>query len=114
MKHEIAIKFPAKRRKKLIRITFKCLNAKCTTDQENGVGEGQQQLVQLENSCPHSSKNTTAACIPETVNDVNRQKHRLIEVWSGLQQTVVDKATGKLKMSLWACIHRKRHQFEDF
>jgi len=26
-------------------------------------------------------------------NDLNQQKHRLIQVWSGLEQTVVDKAT---------------------
>ena len=34
----------------------------------------------------------TAANIPEPVNDVLQMKQRLIAVWSGVQQTVVDEA----------------------
>jgi len=34
----------------------------------------------------------TAANIPEPVNDGLQMKQRLIAVWSGLQQTVVDEA----------------------
>jgi len=55
----------------------------------------------------------TAACIPETINDLSQQKHRLIKVWFGLQQTAVDKATDEVKRSLWAYSRMKGHQLED-
>jgi len=42
----------------------------------------------------------TAANIPEPVNDVLQMKQRLIAVWSGVQQTVVDEAIDEQKKFL--------------
>jgi len=42
----------------------------------------------------------TAANIPEPVNDGLQMKQRLIAVWSGVQQTVVDEAINKRFLGL--------------
>ena len=42
----------------------------------------------------------TAANIPEPVNDGLEMKQRLITVWSGVQQTVVDEAVDEQKKFL--------------
>jgi len=47
------------------------------------------------------------------VNDVDRLKQRLIEGWSGLWQTVVEKAIDEWKRSFWACSHENGYQFEN-
>jgi len=45
----------------------------------------------------------TAANIPEPVNDGLQMKQRLIAVWSGVQQTVVDEAIDEQKRSFHEC-----------
>ena len=98
---------------------------KTTTDQdENGIAERQEQLVQqrmsamlttlfsaskeLPKSTVHQSTQLkhlglcTVACMPEPVNDLDKLKQRLIEVLAGcMQQTVVAEATSELKRSFW-------------
>jgi len=46
------------------------------------------------------------------VKDVDQLKQRLIEVGSGLQQTIVDKATDKWIKRPRACVRVKGQQFE--
>jgi len=41
----------------------------------------------------------TAPNIPEPVNDVLQMKQRLLAVWSGVQQTVVNEAIDEQKRS---------------
>ena len=50
--------------------------------------------------------------VPETIRDVDQLKHRLVEVWSDVQQTVVDAAIGEWRKRLRACIHAKGYHFE--
>ena len=46
------------------------------------------------------------------VKDVDQLKQRLIEVWSGLQQTVVDEVIDEWRRRLRACVRVKGQQFE--
>jgi len=46
------------------------------------------------------------------VKDVDQLKQRLIKVWSGLQQTVVDEAIDEWRRRLRACVRVKGQQFE--
>ena len=46
------------------------------------------------------------------VKDVDQLKQRLIEVWSGLQQTVVNEAIDEWRRRLRACVRVKGQQFE--
>ena len=46
------------------------------------------------------------------VKDVDQLKQRLIEVWFGLQQTVVDEAIDEWRRRLRACVRVKGQQFE--
>jgi len=39
-------------------------------------------------------------------------KQGLIDVWSGLQQNIVDSAVSKLRKRLWACVHAQAQHFE--
>ena len=56
-------------------------------------------------------------CVQERVHqrpirDVDQLKQRLVEVWSDVQQTVVDAAIGEWRKRLRACVRAKRHHFE--
>ena len=56
-------------------------------------------------------------CVQERVyqkpiRDVDQLKQRLVEVWSDVQQTVVDAAIGEWAKRLRACIRAKGHHFE--
>ena len=44
--------------------------------------------------------------------DVDELKQRLVEVWSGLQQTVVDDAIDEWRRRLRACVRVKGQHFE--
>ena len=44
--------------------------------------------------------------------DVDELKQRLVEVWSGLRQTVVDDAIDEWRRRLRACVRVKGQQFE--
>ena len=89
------------------------MNEKCTTDQDNGMAEcPKEQPVQQRMSAMLMTLFTakekanytlqtmrlqhlrlyTASNIPELVNDGLQMKQRLIAVWSGLQQIVVDES----------------------
>ena len=46
------------------------------------------------------------------IHDVDQLKQRLVEVWSDVQQTVIDMAIGEWRKRLRTCIHAKRHHFE--
>jgi len=46
------------------------------------------------------------------VKDVDQLKQRLIEVWSGLQQTIVDEVIDEWRRRLRACVRVKGQQFE--
>jgi len=46
------------------------------------------------------------------VKDVDQLKQRLIEVWSDLQQTIVDEAIDEWRRRLRACVQVKGQQFE--
>jgi len=46
------------------------------------------------------------------VKDVDDLKQHFVEVWSGLQQTVVDDAINKWKRRLRACVRVKGQHFE--
>jgi len=93
---------------------------KITTGQdENGIAEHQEQLVQQRMSAMlttlfsarkelliHQTMQLkhlelyTVACIPEPVNDVDKLKQRLIDVLAGcIQQSIVAEATSELKRS---------------
>ena len=44
--------------------------------------------------------------------DVDQLKQCLVEVWSDVQQTVVNAAIGEWRKRLWVCIRVKGHHFE--
>jgi inhibitor of nuclear factor kappa-B kinase subunit alpha len=46
------------------------------------------------------------------VNNLNELKQRLIDVWRGLQQTVIDTAVNEWRKRLRACVHAQGRQFE--
>ena len=46
------------------------------------------------------------------VKDVDELKQRLVEVWSGLRQTVVDNAIDEWRRRLRACVRVKGQHFE--
>ena len=46
------------------------------------------------------------------VKDVNELRERLVEVWAGLQQNVIDDATDQWRRRLRACIRARGGQFE--
>ena len=46
------------------------------------------------------------------IRDVDQLKQRLVEVWSHVQQTVVDAAIGEWRKRLRACVRAKGHHFE--
>ena len=57
------------------------------------------------------------SCVQERVyqkpiSDVDQLKQRLVEVWSDVQQTVVDAAIGEWRKRLRACVRAKGHRFE--
>ena len=56
-------------------------------------------------------------CVQERVyqkliRDVDQRKQRLVEVWSDVQQTVVDAAIGEWRKRLRACVCANGHHFE--
>ena len=56
-------------------------------------------------------------CVQERVYqkpicDVDQLKQRLVEVWSDVQQTVVDAAIGEWRKRLRACVRAKGHHFQ--
>ena len=56
-------------------------------------------------------------CVQERVykkpiRGLNQLKQRLVEVWSDVQQTVVDAAIGERRKRLRACFRAKGHHFE--
>ena len=56
-------------------------------------------------------------CVQERVyqkpiRDVDQLKQRLVEVWSDVQQTVVDATIGEWRKILMACVRTKGHHFE--
>jgi len=48
----------------------------------------------------------------KTGKDVDELKQRLVEVWSGLRQTVVDDAIDEWRRHLRACVRVKGQHFE--
>ena len=46
------------------------------------------------------------------MRDVDQLKQRLVEVWSEVQQTVVDAAIGEWRKKSMACVRAKGHHFE--
>ena len=46
------------------------------------------------------------------IRDMDQLQQCLTEVWSYVQQTVVDVAIGEWRKRLGACAHAKRHHFE--
>jgi len=96
------------------------MNEKCTTDQDNGVAQRHREqpvarttanvgnvngLILSRKRANHTLQRMrqqylrlyTAANIPELVNDGLQMKQRLIAVWSGVQQAVVDVAIDEQK-----------------
>ena len=56
-------------------------------------------------------------CVQERVyqkpiRDVDQLTQRLVEVWSDVQQTVVDATIGEWRKRLRACVREKGHHFE--
>jgi len=47
-----------------------------------------------------------------TGKDVDELKQRLVEIWSGLRQTVVDDAIDKRRKRLRACVRVKGQHFK--
>ena len=47
------------------------------------------------------------------IRDVDQLKQHLVEVWSDVQQTVVDAAIGEWRKKLRACVRAKGHHFEN-
>ena len=57
------------------------------------------------------------SCVQERVyqkpiHDVDQLKQHLVEVWSDVQQTVIDAAIGEWRKRLRACVRVKGHHFE--
>ena len=48
----------------------------------------------------------------KTIRDVGQLKQRLVEVWSDVQEKVVDAAIGEWSKRLRACVRAKGHHFE--
>ena len=46
------------------------------------------------------------------IHGVDQLQQRLVEVWSDVQQTVIDAATGEWRNRLRACVCAKGHHFE--
>ena len=46
------------------------------------------------------------------IRDVDQLKQHLVEVWSDVQQTVIDAAIGEWRKRLRACVRAKGHHFE--
>ena len=46
------------------------------------------------------------------IREVDQLKQRLVEVWSDVQQTVVDAAIGEWRERLRPCVRAKGHHFE--
>jgi len=46
------------------------------------------------------------------VKDVNELRERLVEVWAGLQQNVIDNAIDQWRRRLRACVRAREGQFE--
>ena len=46
------------------------------------------------------------------VKDVNELRERLVEVWAGLQQNVIDDAIDQWRRRLRACVRARRGHFE--
>ena len=52
--------------------------------------------------------------LPEKVKDVNESRERLVEVWAGLQQDVIDDAIDQWRRRLRACVRARGGHFEYF
>ena len=48
------------------------------------------------------------------MNNVDELKQRLIAVWDGMQQNVIDSAVDEWRKRLRACVHAEGRQFEHF
>ena len=48
------------------------------------------------------------------MNNVDELKQRLIAVWDGMQQNVIDLAVDEWRKRLRACVHAEGRQFEHF
>jgi len=59
--------------------------------------------------CARNFKNRVPA---EVMKDVDELKQRLVNVWSGLRQTVVDDAIDEWRRRLRACVRVKGQHFE--
>jgi len=46
------------------------------------------------------------------IRDITKLEERLIDVWRGLQQSVVDEAIDEWRKRLRACVHVKAGHFE--
>ena len=46
------------------------------------------------------------------IRDVDQLQQRLVEVWSDVQQTVIDAAIGEWRKRLRTCVRAKGHHFE--
>jgi len=46
------------------------------------------------------------------VKDVNELRERLVEVWAGLQQNVIDDAIDRWRRRLRACVRARGRHFE--
>ena len=46
------------------------------------------------------------------LNDVDELKQRLIDVWNGLQQNVIDSAVNEWRKRLKACVRAQGRHFE--
>ena len=47
------------------------------------------------------------------IHGMDQLKQRLVEVWSDVQQTVVDAAINEWWKRFMACVRAKGHHFED-
>ena len=52
------------------------------------------------------------AVYQKPIRDVDQMKQRLVEVWSDVQQTVVEAAIGEWRKRLRVCFLEKGHYFE--
>ena len=46
------------------------------------------------------------------ISDMDQLKQRLVDVWSDMQQTVIDAAIGEWRKRIRACVRAKGHHFE--